>query len=209
MGQNRSEVAEALAIELRKPEPLPPLSLHRIEDELMQLIQAREDAAAEGLMPEELKVFDAEIDRYVAAEVRKVDGIAHAINGALAFAAEAQREADRLADRAKAWKARADRIKAATLYAMQMHGVRVLETSTNRLRVQANGGVAPLEVNAEVLSPEYLDVMVKMPVSEAIRLELTFNASWPSQERIREALKRGENVIGAKLGEWGVHLRCE
>jgi hypothetical protein len=95
----------------------------------------------------------------VGAEIggRKVDGIAATLRECEARAAIAAEEAKRLAKRAESWLARFQRIKASTLRAMQTHGVTKLETPTNRLRIQANGGKEPLDVYApSELAPELL-----------------------------------------------------
>lgn len=145
--------SEAAIAVHEKRESLPALSLHRIETELMQLLEAREQAEADGELPENLKVFDVEIQRYVDAEIRKVDGVARAIRAAYSFAEEARFERERLEAREKAWTARAERIKAAALYAMQAAGVKVIETATNKLRLQKNGGLQPLEIDDEESLP--------------------------------------------------------
>lgn len=146
IGLTVAEHSAALARELAKPEPLPPMPLYRIAAELQELLELREDAEAQGALPEELAAIEERIKQYALAEVKKVDGIAHAVSACNAFAEECEKEAARLTAMAKRHRNRLERIKAAALWAMQTLGIRRLDTPTNKLRVQANGGVEPLEV---------------------------------------------------------------
>lgn len=202
------------------------LSLYQIERELDELLDLRDEAAGDGALPAELAAIDKQIAGYFSREVRKVDGIAHAINTYLNMAEAADKEADRMKQRAIALEARANQIKHASLYAMQAHGITKLETPTNRLRVKKNGGKEPLYVDPERASDEYTDVTVKLPwriwislcaIEESTHFSVhgldatvTFQLDLSTnQDRIREALRRGESVPGAKLLPRGVHLRVE
>ena len=122
------------------------LTLYSIEAELQQLLDLRETVEEEGALPEELAAIHKQIQEYFAREVKKVDGIAHAYRTYQNAAEQAKNEAQRILERAKVLQAQADRIKASALAAMQAHGITRLETPTNRLRIQANGGVQPLEI---------------------------------------------------------------
>ena len=178
------------------------LTLYSIEAELQQLIDARILAEEEGALPDELAVIDKLLAEYMAREVRKVDGIAHAVRAFQNAAVEAQNEARRINERAKQLEAQANRIKAAALAAMQAHGITRLETPTNRLRVQANGGVQPLDTDVVQLPDKYLRVTVTMPLNQWRAMASAFEedpgmdqvkvaaVAEPDTERIREALKK-------------------
>ncbi len=139
----------------------PKLALYTIERELSELLDMRALAEEEGAPPAELEAIDKTIAEYFSREIRKVDGICHALNTFAAAEETARKEAKRLNERADNLERQYERIKAATLRAMQDHGVRVLETPTNKLRVQANGGKEPLEVTAA--PDQYQDAIVKLP----------------------------------------------
>lgn len=141
----------------------PTLSLYQIEVQLQQLIEARDEAEAEG-DSQAVAVIDQEIAAYASREVRKVDSIANYIRHCEAQAELASAEAARLKEAAGRWAARAERLEQATLAAMQAHGVRVLESATNRLTVAKNGGVEPLETNLASLPPEFCFVNGKIPL---------------------------------------------
>jgi hypothetical protein len=191
------------------------LALWQIETELAELLTAREAMEEEGALPEELAAIDGQIAAYCSAEVAKVDRIAGAIRACEVNANVLAEEIDRLESRKKAWEDRAERIMAATLAAMQARGIKSLETPANRLTVAGNGGVEPLEFTGGPLPAQLCTVLVKMPLATWRRLgELTDHdcvagEPGPNTAAIRAALKRGENVPGAKLGERGVHLRMK
>lgn len=197
----------------------PNLALYQIEQRLSELLDLRNQAEEDG-DAEALAIIDKQFEEYFLREVKKVDGICHALQAFESAADIADAESARLSMRAKNLRAQHDRIKAATLKAMQDHGVRVLETPTNKLRVQANGGKEPLEVTA--VSDKFQDCIVKLPqlLWRAILREIpgllleevghnSRETQEPNGERIREALRRGEEVPGAKLLPRGFHLRVE
>ena len=184
------------------------LTLYSIEAELQQLIDARILAEEDGALPDELAVIDKLLAEYMAREVRKVDGIAHAVRAFQNAAVEAQNEARRINERAKHLEAQANRIKAAALAAMQAHGITRLETPTNRLRIQTNGGVQPLEIHeVHMLAGGLQRTTItitgdaytwlweifedrNIPMHPLLKLALT-NPKWePDTERIREALTK-------------------
>ena len=204
--QLASELSGQLA-EALKPEREPlKLGLWQIEAELAGLLDLREQAVEDGELPETLAAIDSEIASYHSREVRKVNGTCAAIRGYLDAAGESKKEADRLYDRAKRLEARADLIKANALKAMQAHGVRSLETPTNRLRIQKNGGLEPLDI------PEWprdssgdFKLLPAGYILPGIPLK-TFVA--PDTTALRQQLKLGP-VPSARLLQRGEHLRCE
>jgi Siphovirus Gp157 len=128
---------------------LPAMPLYQIDRELMELLALRDELGPDA--PEaECAAIDARIEQYIAAEIRKVDGIAYTIRECAAREKVEADEATRHSKRANMWKGRAQRIKDNVLRFMQSTAppIRVLETPQNRLRMQANGGLAPLDVYA-------------------------------------------------------------
>jgi len=128
-----------------------------------------DQAAEDGAPPAELEAIDKALAEYFTREVRKVNGIAEAIHSYEAAAAQASSEAKRMKERAETLESTAKRIKAATLRAMQDHQVRVLETPEHRLRVQANGGVDPIEL---------LDDPAKLPDKFQLKSVTTSMETW-------------------------------
>lgn len=199
------------------------LALYQIQDDLMQLLGLAEEP---DLDPESKAAIDQQISAYFMAQVRKVDGIAVAVRACRSAAAEVRAERARLDAILEAWEARERRIKDNAMYAMQAHGVRVLETPKNKLRIQGNGGVEPLFVDEKREVDEFHDITVTLTIcqwcdlvkaglaaevlteSQAVEFERRF-PSFPSNERIRGALTRGNKVPGAQLLTRGQHLRVE
>ena len=214
------------------------ITLWSIEDALVELLDARQQLIEEIEHPEpaaaptpelraqvaeymarekraELAEVEKALAEYVGREIQKVDGIHAYLKWADATAKAAKEEAAAYAARCKRAEAARDRLKALVVDVMRATGKRRLEGTAGRvLRVQANGGLAPLEVDGDVLPDEYIDITVRLPLTEwrgltekcyptASARILTYA---PATERIREALAEGP-VPGAHLGERGEHLR--
>lgn len=211
--------------EAAKPylEGLAKLSLYQIEDNLMELLALSEE---KDLEPEAAVAIELQVASYFLAEVRKVDRIVAAIRKCQSAAEECRKESARLASVAVAWEMREKRIKDNSKYAMQTHGVRVIETPQHKLRICGNGGLKPLFVDSQRDVDEFHDIavtmnlpqwcdMVKAAVQAGVLTEKEASVmehrfpSFPNNDRIREALTRGETVPGAKLLDRGEHLRCE
>lgn len=176
------------------------LSLYQIEAELAELLDQREEIAAliaSDHSPEDivaLEVCDKLIAEYFTREVRKVDGIARAIHAFTEAAEEAREESARIAKRAIALEAVVDRIKRSTIEAMQVHQVKKLETPTNGLRIQANGGKAPLLIEGAV-TEEFAKVTVTLPAElwseisdKCVDALIGFPVFEPNAEKIRTSL---------------------
>lgn len=197
------------------------LTLYDIESKLAELLQI-EDSIKEDpdITPEDqakaLAAINQEINDYFAREVKKVDNIANAIRAYTFAADEVDAEITRLEDRRRALIATADRIKQSTINAMQAHGIKRVETPTNVLRIQANGGLAPLIVDDPTkLEVKFLKVALHMPMHLWVSVSLWLAGvdlssvrvvTEPDNDRIRGSIKEGEDVP-AHLGDRGVHLR--
>lgn len=197
------------------------VSLYHVESELIELMTMADN---DDLTPEERVAVEAQIAEYITAEVHKVDGIAAAVRICQHNAAIAKEEAERIAKHAAAWEAREKRIKESALRAMVENGVTQLQTATNRLRVQGNGGLEPLEVDGVTESGETFDqplttvpvrfqeITVTLPLEEWLELA-TASHGYRKQYSVnngelRQALKRGP-VEGAQLLPRGKRLRVE
>jgi hypothetical protein len=185
---------------LAEAAPLADLSLYNIEREMLELIDAREQAEAEGELPETLAVIDRQIRAYFTAEVRKVDGIARYINHCKVQAAVAKAEAERLSTWARRWENRLERVKAATVYALAAVGLKKVESAENRLRLQKNP--ASVEVyDVAALPDKYQSITIKMPVAAWLALKAVGSPDLPwdaisvgprevDKRAIADALKR-------------------
>ena len=181
------------------------ISLYNIESALEQLDESRRAAEAEG-DTEALSVIDAEIAAYLTREVAKIDSYAGLIRRRGDEAETCEREAKRLADRAKALRADEQRLKDNALAVMQRFGVRELKSPTNTLRVQGNGGIEPLDIPDW---PKDSSGRFKPLAAEDLPISLvrTLTLYLPDTDDIRERLKRGEPLRGVRLLPRGEHLR--
>ena len=148
------------------------LSLFTIEESLAMLVEAREDAEAEGDAAA-VTECDKALAQYLTAEAAKVNSYAALIRRQLTEAEECEAEAQRLAARAKTRRAFVDRLKATALEVMQRFGVKELRSATNTLRVQKNGGLQPLDISEHAMDvpPEYRRVVVTLAYEDWKEIE--------------------------------------
>ena len=197
------------------------ISLYNIEDSLQQLTELRESAELEG-DSEALKVIDQQIREYLTKEAAKVTSYVGLIRSREMTALACSAEIDRLQNIKRQALADVERLKDNALATMQAFDVKELRaTPGGGLRRQGNGGLQALEVDADAL-PDSLKVVslnIHLDVWRAIQQAFdgdprfqagtTFGAhiTQPNQERIREAMKHGEKIPGAKLLPRGEHVR--
>lgn len=113
-------------------------------------------------------------------EKNKVNAIGGFLQETELVAENAKKESQRLAEIARYYENRVKRIKQSVQYAMEAHGIEKIETEMFRISFRKSESV---EVdNAEVLPEEYL--VVKKSVNK---------------KAIKEALKNGETVEGARI----------
>lgn len=210
------------------------LSLYRIEDDLLSLIQMREEIAGSGIaddstptgceLLDQLKTIDDQIALYVRAEIRKVDNIGNLWRHFASMAQLAKCEAKRLTEVAKNWDARLERLKWVCQVAMESFEwragkPRMLEGRQTRLYLKGNGGKQAVEIqNPDLVPSEFMRVTVDMagPVWEEIGSRM--GAQWikenvgrvsvaPSLSLIGEALEK-DAVAGCRLSDRGQHVEC-
>jgi hypothetical protein len=205
----------------------PRLSLFQIESELLQLIDARADVLErmETMSPDELTAtpeigaelatVEGLIRDYLKAEVRKVDGCAFAIKEYEARASARSQEAERMKASADRDAETAKRIKAMVLEVMQEFGEKKLSGRLFTISRQGNGGVQALTI----AQPDLVPLEMKRCTIELLASAIEdFSEQFPGQYRIlqpvhpdpkdiREALERGEGVMGARLEDRVEHVR--
>lgn len=205
--------SEALAQELAPPRNL---SLFRIETELEELMQLREDPE---LMPEERAATEAAIAEYVNREVAKVDGIRAYLRHCEVMRDAANEEAKRQRELSTAWDARREKLMDLCYQVMQAAGKKKLEGKTGTLQIKGNGGRQPVTITEPSLIPdEYCEYVGKVAgslwrqiIDKLPWIESTGEAEMvrtPRKSQIGDALKNGA-VPGAHLEERGSHLECK
>lgn len=122
----------------------------------------------------------------------KVDGYCILVRELEARAEARKAEAERLAKRAQVDENAARALKERLKVAFQMIGVEKIETDNFNVRVQKNGGKAPLEVTV---------------APEALPERFTVVERKVNNEAVRAALEAGEKVEGCRLLDRGVSLR--
>lgn len=195
------------------------LSLYRIETELLELLQFREDTALDQTITpaerdETLKATDQRIAEYVSQRVPKVDNIAGMLREFDRRADLEDEEIARLQARKRKWQAWHDRLEEYTIRAMQIAGKKEIDGAHNTLKLRKNP--ASVEIAQEALIPrEYIRSKVTIKADLWDRLvrqhpELIGSAhEEPAKSEIREALKRGDGVPGCRLVDDKVRLVIE
>lgn len=208
------------------------LSLYQLEDDLLSLIQMREEIAGSGIaddqtptgleLLDQLKTIDDQIALYVRAEIRKVDSIGGLWRHFASMAQLAKCEAKRLEAAAHNWDARLERLKYVCQVAMESFEwragkPRMLEGKSTKLYLKGNGGKQAVEIqNPDLVPSEYMRVTVDMagPVWDAITKEM--GPQWirenvgrastaPALSLIGEALEK-DAVAGCRLSDREQHV---
>ena len=199
------------------------LTLWDIDQGIAETSEALEEAFA-APQPDTVEIarLQEALKAYVAAEVRKVDGVRGYIKHAEMMAAAAREEARAQSARAQSWQMRLDRVKALVGDVMRAAGARKYESRIGFLRIQANGGKPSLEIAQPMfVPPEYKTCDVRLTAAEmgrivmllplgdelAIKLSLAHERAEPNATKIRIAIEAGEQVPGCYLNDKGEHLR--
>jgi len=187
------------------------LTLYDIESGLLDLECLRDEALADGGLPEDLAPIDQAIAEYVQREIRKVDGCAAWLRECDMRAQAAEEEAERLRARARLYYEKRDRFKAHILAVMEAVGETRIEGKTSTLVLRKNPPKVEVR-QPEMVPPNYRRFTAKLTGQQRGRLisaltndpdlqQAIIEAKWldDSKSRIAEALKRGEAVPGCEL----------
>jgi hypothetical protein len=156
----------------------PSLTLFHIESELYDLIQFRESVETDPDMSpqdqkESLEAINSQIERYLRAEIAKVDGIAALLREFEARQQIAKDEAKRILERSKMWGERHDRLESMVLDVMLQTGQKRLDGRDSTFRLQRNPASVDVR-QPDLLPTQYKRVEVTMPLNvwEALKNEL-------------------------------------
>lgn len=158
---------------------LPKGSLAELTDHLQALFDTLEMIDD----PEVKREAEAEMQRYLEAEVRKVDNISFYIATCERQAEGLKQEVTRLRERAAMYEARSERIRDYVKRVMQQSGSMKLEGKTATFYLRA--ATPSVLISDESLLPEEF---VKVTVTRV-----------PDRRAIKEAIEAGHDVPGADL----------
>ena len=177
------------------------LTLWTIEDSLLQLVAAREDAAADVEISEDerrdrLQVIDTALADYIRQEITKADNVRSYLMHCRLMADAARTERAAMEARVRLWEARETRLKEICIVALDAAEKKRVEGKTGSLSVRGNGGLQPLVVDQPEMLPDEVCVWagtVGPAVWRKIQmLAITDPATklerQPSNAAIREAL---------------------
>jgi hypothetical protein len=186
------------------------LTLWTMEESLLQLVAAREDAAADMEISEDerrdrLQVIDTALADYIRQEITKVDNVRSYLMHCKLMAEAARAERAAMEARVRIWEARESRLKGICISALDAADKKRVEGKTGSLSVRGNGGLQPLVVDQPEMVPDEVCVWVGTvgpAVWERIQmLAITDPATklerQPSNAAIREALGKPCPECGA------------
>ena len=135
------------------------LTLWSIEDSLVQLIGAREDALSDmGISEDErrdqLQVIDNALADYIRQEITKVDNVRSYLLHCRLMADAARAERAAMEARVRLWEARESRLKEICILALDSAAKKRVEGKTGSLSVRGNGGVQPLVIYQPDIVPD-------------------------------------------------------
>ncbi len=203
------------------------LSLWKIESDLAELFQMREDAAEAILTAPmetledrrgDLALIDTAIADYCRQEIRKVDGVRAVWKHLEDVIANARAEAKLQQKRAWAAEENLERLKANVQAVMEsMPWVpgksKMLEGRTGKLYLKGNGGCQAVHITDETLVPdEFMSITTTMSMQQWNLLVACAGVVQTSNTTIRPALALiGEALLttpvaGCRLLERGQHL---
>jgi len=165
-------------------------TLFELTADLVELFDAL-DMAEDDTEAE--KLIEAALTEDMPKFQDKADGYAHLIREFEKRAEARKAEAERHAQAARSLAGNAYRLKTAVMSALQMMGMKRLDTDVNSFRVCGNGGKTPLDIHDPNLIPG----------------DFTYTVQELDKDKIRRALETGEDVPGAILMERGKHLRIK
>ena len=196
------------------------LTLYRIEDALLQLMQAREELTdpAREATPDtsaELAAVEAAIREYLELEAPKVDNIIGYLQYAKTTAAMARGEAREYEATARRLEASERRLKEMVCDIMVTSLKKRIEGTTGRAIIRkGNGGIRPLMLQPDMLDDGMCDYVVQLDGEVYRRLAVILLPlarmveRKPNAERIRSGLEAGP-VAGAYLEERGEHVEVK
>jgi hypothetical protein len=169
-------------------------TLYELTEELLALeatLNALEAEHTEECTPEQLDALSKWLEELGEQHAAKIDGYAAYIRRLESEAAIAKLEVQRWQSKQKSRINRAEMLRSRMIEHMQKLGRKSLKTDRTEIAIVGNGGKLPVIIlDHDKLPPEY------------------FRTPDPVEDKaaIFEALDKGVQVPGAKLGERGVRL---
>lgn len=163
-------------------------SMYHLNEALLGAMQTLTDNGGE-LTPELEQILALDAEHFDA----KAESYCHVIADLKGKIAGAELELKRITDLKAAYTAQADDLKTRLRDAVALRGGKA-QAGTFALRVQANGGKTPVQLDA-TLNPETLPDDLRVVKYS------------PNVDAIRAKLEAGESLHFATLGERGTHLR--
>lgn len=186
----RATMEKSQEIAPHQPAPLRGMSLHALEAELYAAHEAISDALERGEEPSPQAL--ATVNEYALAAAEKRDATAAVLRRLDAEIEYADAEIKRLQALKHSREANAARLRGMILTVMREHGVEKIRGNTTTFSVVQNPPSVEVDDTCGALPQEFVRVI---PASEE-----------PDKVKIREALKSGQTVPGARLVQGSYRL---
>lgn len=188
-----------------------------------QRLQQLHDSYSAAADEEERELYAEAIEGLASQATEKVDGVIAILKRLEAHEAEAARLAELQAKYAK----ERERLKNYVREVMVITGTSLFQTPTGSIKLQGNGGLAPLILEDPETIPgfmKYTFVLTEaqteslrevlamaheagIPAAAAVMLGQRCTGAEPDNALIRSTLEKGGEVKGARIGERGKHIR--
>lgn len=165
---------------------MPGMTLYEISDHLVALLDTLDMCVTD----EERAQCKAEIDRYIEAELHKVDNVCRFLAHLESQAALADEEIKRLKQRGAVFANAQERLEQYIIRGMQMRNLRKMNGDTSTLTLRVNQPAVEID-----------DMQLLPAVYKTIKQEIV-----PDKKAIKSAIVGGESVAGAHLREPSVTL---
>jgi hypothetical protein len=153
-------------------------SLYEIHDHIAALFDTLDGADSPELRAE----IESEINRYLEAEIRKVDGVASYLAHCEAQAGFAAQEIKRLQERKALWEQRFERVKQAAIAAMEECGAKKLEGRSSTLSLRACPPAVEI-LDEDLVPAEYKTSKTVVSIDKkALKATLEANAEIPGAD---------------------------
>jgi hypothetical protein len=162
-------------------------SLFSLTSEAQQLLELASSAE-----PDEEQMFQDTLEGLLAVIDKKADDYCYVMDSIEGKANIVAKEINRLKAIEDRLTSAHKRMESALKGSMEALNRKTIETDLHTIKLVKNGGLEPLNINEIDVPEEYMKKEIKMS---------------PDKDKIRKALKAGQELSFASLGNRGTHIK--
>lgn len=160
------------------------LAIAKVQEELDSMLELQD---SDELTPEQKAQLTVYVQQLLQQKAEKADGLAQYFRLAAAEAEAYEEEGKRLIDKGKAVKKRIDYMKQAASSFMQAFGIKKIKGNAYTISLRKSEGVDVFDMDA-----------LQKDAGQFVKTKIEYA---PDKIAIKEAIKSGESVPGARLVE--------